>query len=171
MNPNLYSVVPMAIGMIFLILLAVYLRLYDFRGAPIQKRNAYSIVAATFFLATFSLGIGLDKFANLETLVLTGVLFPGLAAISIWWIKGKLRGHEVFRKTKSIRMQSVSIFLFVFLLIFSLMQAQFRSSFEAPAWIIAGLLLSFFLGTIFNFLYVMKLERKLGQKIVERKEV
>ncbi len=124
---------------------------------------------ATFFLGSSSLMIDLSTFANLGTLILTGIVFPGLVALSILWTKGKLRGHEIIYTTKSIRTHSVLVFLSVFVSIFFL--AKFGSSLKQYTWIVSGLLLSFFLGTIFNFLYVLKLEKKLGQRIVERKEV
>ena len=172
MNPRLYVLLVFSVGIILLILLARYLRLHDFHGTPIQKRNAYTIAIATFFLAASSLMIDLSTFANLETLILTGIVFPGLAALSILWTKDKLRGHEIIYTTKGIRTHFVSVFLCVFVTIFFLMQAKVGSFLKQQhAWIVAGFLLSFFLGTIFNFLYVMKLEKKLGQRIVERKEV
>ena len=169
MNPRLYVLLVFPAGIILLILLARYLRLHDFNGTPIQKRNAYSITIATFFLAASSLMIDLNTFANPETLILTGIVFPGLAALSVLWTKGKLRGHEIIYTTKSIRTHSVLVFLSVFVSIFFLV--KFGSSLKQYIWIVPGFLLSFLLGTIFNFLYVMKLEKKLGQRIVERKEV
>ncbi len=169
MNPRLYFLLVFPVGIILLILLARYLRLYNFHGTPIQKRNGYSIAMATFFLAAFSLMIDLSTVASLETLILTGIVFPGLGALSILWTKGKLRGHEIIYTTKSIRTHLVLVFLSVSVSI--LLLVKFGSLLKQYAWIVPGLLLSFFLGTIFNFLYVMKLEKKLGQRIVERKEV
>ena len=112
--------------------------------------------------------IDLRSLANLETLILTGIMFPGLAALSILWIKGKLRGHEITYTTRSIRTHSSLVFLSVFMSIFFLV--KFGSLLKQYTWIVPGFLLSFLLGTVFNFLYVMKLERKLGQRIVEKKE-
>ena len=171
MNSKLYFVILFPVGMILLILLARYFRLYDFDGTPIQKRNAYSIAIATFFLAVSSLMIDIRTFANLQTLILTGLLFPGLAALSILWTKGKLRGNEIIYTTKSTRTHSVLVFLSVLVTMcfLFLMQFKFGLSLKQYTWIVQGVLLAFFLGTIFNFFYVMNLEKKVGRQIIERK--
>ena len=173
MNPRLYFLLVFPVGIILLILLARYLRLHDFQGTPIQRRNAYSIAVATFFLAASNLWIELSTFANPETLILTGLLCPGLVALSILWTKGKLRGHEIIYTTKSIRTNYVLVCLSIFVTMCSLFLVQFKFglSLKQYIWIAPGVLLAFLLGTIFNFLYVMKLEKKLGQRIIERKEV
>ena len=173
MNSRLYVLLVFPIGMVLLILLARYFRLHDFHGTPIQRRNVYSIAMATFFLASSSLVVDLRMFANLEALIVTGLLLPGLVALSILWTKGKLRGHEIIYTTKSIRNHSVLVFLSIFVTMCFLFLIQFKFGFSLKQyiWIVSGVLLAFFLGTIFNFLYVMKLEKKLGQRIVERKEV
>ena len=149
-------------GMALLFLLALYLNLFQFDGTPLQRRNAWSIAIATFVLVVVCLIIDLGEVPIFKTLILTGILFAGQLISSIRHMKANLRGHEVIIY-KAKRLQQWLTFLVIFMCV------AFWDTFFND-WIILVLLGSSFLWSICFSLYVMKLEKKIGEKIIERKE-
>ena len=166
-----YVAVVFFIGLACFIVAGVFLKLYDFHGTSLQKRNAFGIGFAAFLLATFCLMLEPGQIPISETLLLTGILLSLLLAASIFWTRSKLRGHEIVYKTRSIRTRRFLLMLQIALLFGVLHLTTFGTFLRQNMWIVLALGLSFFLGTIAHFFYVMKLKERVGQRILERKEV
>ena len=153
------------LGFLIFILLS---KLYKFQGTKLKVRMNYALAVSLFFSLFILWRTKGDIQIICKGFALGIILGIPFCVYSKRWLDKKIEGAKILYKMKNIYLNILWSFLGL-VLVEILMNRESSRKLIASTWPILGLCLSWFFSQVFIFLYVVKLERKLGAPILEDK--
>jgi len=169
LNMRLISLFLFPMAMIAFILIMTCAGLYKFKGTRLKTRMIYGLALSILFSLFFLCQSGGDIAIIGNGLFLGVILAPLSILYTRRWIEKRLDNGTVYYH-RNHRARYWLWFIPFFICLQFLFHSEFGKQLLNAAWPVLGLCFSWVILQVYTLSYIIKLENKLGQPIMEDKK-